>query len=95
MGQGKLKWLNSQKIAVEYLTRRNVLATKLLARQKEAIAFLRQQSRGIFENEVNLQKAQIWLATVGKRALQHCRNKEAALQKLRFTAKKATFLLRR
>jgi len=95
LGQGKLKWLNSQKSAVEYLTRRNVLATKLLARQKEAIEFLRQQSRGIFENEVNLQKAQIWLAAVGKRALQHCRNKETALQKLRFTAKKATFLLRR
>ena len=78
-----------------YLTRRNILANKLIVRQREAIAFLRLQSRGIFENAINLQKAQHWLQEIGKRSLQHMKNKQAAIVKLQFIAKRATFLVRR
>ena len=90
-----MKWLNGQADAVAYLTRRNVLANRLFVRQREAIAFLKLQSRGIFENAINLQKAQHWLQEIGKRSLQHMKNKQAAIVKLQFVAKRATFLVRR
>ena len=82
MGRFKLKMMNAREEAFAYLQLRNSNASRLVIRQKEAIEFLKQQHRGIFENEMNLQKANNWLVERAQTALRHLKRQYDTFQKL-------------